>query len=411
MPMSIRLNRSILILPAAMLLLGGGCGDDSTNGGGRTGGAGGGGGAGGSGATAGTGGGAGASTGSGGTTGGGTGVGGSGGSSGAGVGGSAGRGGAGVGGSAGSGGAGAGGSAGSGGAGVGGTAGSGGVGVGGAAGSGGKGGVDGGAGSSGTGGSGGKGGTAGTAGSSGSGGKGGVDGGAGSGGKAGSGGTSGTDGGTSTCTNPVFMTSDPNGGWNNGGYYVHNNMWNSSAGLGPETLYACSYNNWYVVSNQTNSAGAVKTYPNVHKDYSNELISSFNVITSTFAASSPHVGIYNVAYDIWTNGIATSGSTEFMIWTENFNQVPAGSKVMATTFGGRTYDVWKTSNNHYIAFVPTMVFTSGTIDLLEMLKWAITQGWLPATSTLGQICFGIEIVSTNGANATFYVTDFSITSN
>jgi hypothetical protein len=387
MPISIRLNRAIRFLPAAMLLVGAACSDDSVNGG-RTGGADGGESGGASGATVGTGGGAGASAGTGGTTGGGTGVGGS-----------AGRGGTGVGGNAGSGGTGIGGTAGSGGSGIGGTAGGGGSGVGGGAGSGGSGRVDGGAGSSGTGGKGGSGGTS-DAGA--------IDGRAGS---AGTGGTSGTDGGSSTCTNPVFMTSDTNGGWSNGGYYVHNNMWNSSAGLGPETLYACSYNNWYVVSNQTNSAGAVKTYPNVHKDYGNVPISSFNVITSTFAASSPHVGIYNVAYDIWTNGIATSGSTEFMIWTENFNQRPAGSKVMTMPFGGRSYDVWKTSDNHYIAFVPTAVFTSGTVDLLEMLKWAMAQGWLPSTSTLGQICFGIEIVSTNDANATFYVTDFSITSN
>jgi len=36
--------------------------------------------------------------------------------------------------------------------------------------------------------------------------------------------------------------------------------------------------------------------------------------------------------------------------------------------GRRTYDVWKTSSNQYIAFVPTAVFTSGTVDLLEILK-------------------------------------------
>jgi hypothetical protein len=394
MPISIRLNRLIRFLPAAMLLVGGACGDDSVNGG-RTGGAGGGGSDGGSGATAGTGGGAGASAGSGGTagvgttSGGGSGVGGGAGSSGSGV--------SGRGGSGGSGGV-------DGGAGSSGTGGKGGnSGTGGSAGSSGSG-VDGGAGSSGTGG---KGGTGGIGGSAGSAGRGGASGSAGTAGTSDAGGT----GGNSTCINPVFVTSDPNGGWSNGGYYVHNNMWNSSSGLGPETLSACSYSNWYVVSNQTNSAGAVKTYPNVHKDYSNVAISSFNVITSTFAESSPHVGIYNVAYDIWTNGVATSGSTEFMIWTENYNQVPAGSKTMTTTFGGRTYDVWKTSNNQYIAFVPTTVFTSGTVDLLEILKWTISQGWLPANSTLGQICFGVEIVSTNGANATFYFTDFSITSN
>jgi hypothetical protein len=187
-------------------------------------------------------------------------------------------------------------------------------------------------------------------------------------------------------------------------------MWNCGGGsCGPETLYACSYDNWYVVSNQTNSAGAVKTYPNVHKDYNNVPISSFTKITSTFAATSPHVGIYNVAYDIWTNGVATSGSTEFMIWTENFNQVPAGTKVATANLGGRTYNVWKTSTNHYIAFVPTTAFTSGTIDLLEIMKWTTAQGWFPANSTLGQIGFGVEIVDTGGSNATFYFTDFSIT--
>jgi Glycosyl hydrolase family 12 len=212
------------------------------------------------------------------------------------------------------------------------------------------------------------------------------------------------------CANPVFVTSDTNGGWSNGGYYVHNNMWNSSAGLGPETLFACSYNNWYVVSNQTDNAGAVKTYPNVHKDYNNVPISSFNTINSTFAATSPHVGIYDVAYDIWTNGVATSGSTEFMIWTENYNQVPAGSQVASVIFGGRTYNVWKTSDSSYIAFVPTVVFTSGTVDLLEIFNWTISKGWLPANSTLGQICFGVEIVATNGGNATFQFTDFSIAS-
>src|SRR6266540_355144 len=132
----------------------------------------------------------------------------------------------------------------------------------------------------GTGGMGGKpgtGGTGGTGGKPGTGGTGGTGGKPGTGGSAAKGGSSGTSaaGGATTCTNPVFVTSDPNGGWSDGGYYVHNNMWNSSAGLGPETLSACSYHSWYVASTQTNSAGAVKTYPNVHVDYDDVPISSF----------------------------------------------------------------------------------------------------------------------------------------
>jgi len=197
--------------------------------------------------------------------------------------------------------------------------------------------------------------------------------------------------------------------WNTHGYFVHNNMWNNSETLGPQTLYACSHHSWYVVSNQTNRAGAVKTYPNAHKDYGDARISSFSRITSTFAATSPHVGIYNVAFDIWTNGIASSGSTEIMIWTENFNQVPAGDIVATASLGSRTYKVWKTSDSHYIALVPTRVVTAGSIDLLEIFKWLMSKGWLPTGSTLGQIDYGVEIVSTGGRNATFSFTDFSIT--
>ena len=211
-----------------------------------------------------------------------------------------------------------------------------------------------------------------------------------------------------TCTNPVFVTSDPNGGWSTGGYYVHNNMWNVSDGGGPETLYACSYNNWYVTSTQPDTT-SVKTYPNVHKDYNNVPLSSFRTITSTFAATSPHTGIYNVAYDIWLNGVATSGSTELMIWTENYKQRPSGSIAATLTLGGQTYDVWKTSDSHYIAFVPKTVMTSGNINLLEIFKWTISKGWMPSSSTVGQIDYGVEICSTEGKPATFRFTDFSIT--
>jgi hypothetical protein len=210
------------------------------------------------------------------------------------------------------------------------------------------------------------------------------------------------------CTSPVFTTSDPNGGWSNGGYYVHNNMWNDDAGLGPETLYACSYRNWYVVSDQVDNAGAVKTYPNVHKDYNNVALGSFAYLATTFAASTPHVGIYNVAYDIWLNGVATSGSNEVMIWTENYKQVPAGTMADTVSLGGRSFSVWKTANNRYIAFVPASAITSGSLDLLELLNWIKAKGWIPSNSTLGQVCYGVEIVSTGGASAKFTFTDFSI---
>jgi hypothetical protein len=148
--------------------------------------------------------------------------------------------------------------------------------------------------------------------------------------------------------NPVFVTSDPNGGWSNGGYYVHNNLWNS-AKYSPctSTLYAWSPDNWYVVARMNNQRGdgAVKTYPNVHRDYGSVPIGWFDSITSRFAETSPHIGTYNFAYDIWLNGIATPGCTEIMIWNENFHQVPGGSYMQDVTFGGQAYKVYKTPSS------------------------------------------------------------------
>jgi len=152
----------------------------------------------------------------------------------------------------------------------------------------------------------------------------------------------------------------------------------------------------------------VKTYPNVHRDYRSVPIASFDSLTSTFAETSPHVGIYNVAYDVWINGIAKAGCTEIMIWTENFKQVPGGKYVQDVTFGDQIYKVFKRSSSGYIAFVAKTNFTSGTVKLLDIMKWTMDKGWLASTSRVNQICFGVEMVSTDDTDATFEVSAFSI---
>ena len=213
---------------------------------------------------------------------------------------------------------------------------------------------------------------------------------------------------SSTCTHPDFTSSAPEGGWTDGKYYVTQDMWNASGYGVQQTLYACAYNSWYVVANMNNNSGdgAVKTYPNVHVDFNEPKISSFHSITSTFAEQSPHVGIHEDAYDIWLNGVASSGSTEVMVWNDNFHQVPSGSEQASVTFGGRGYEVWR--NGSYIAVVADSNFTAGTVDLLGIFNWIIGKGWIPSTSTIGQIDYGVELVSTNGSPATFSFSNFSI---
>ncbi|HEY6736933.1 MAG TPA: hypothetical protein VI322_04425 [Candidatus Saccharimonadia bacterium] len=217
-----------------------------------------------------------------------------------------------------------------------------------------------------------------------------------------------------SCTNPTYTMplnpSNAQDGVSLGGYYVTGDTWNASGYAVAQTMYICNYNNWYATAtmNNNNGDGAVKTYPNVHKDFpNNSRISSYSTITSSFSEQGPHVGIYEFAYDIWLNGIASNGSTELMIWNDNFGQTPSGSLQETWAQGGRTYKVYK--NGSYIAFVDQTNTTSGTVDLLAFFNHLIAKGWIGSASTIGQIDYGAELVSTNSQPATFIVNGFSLT--
>ena len=216
--------------------------------------------------------------------------------------------------------------------------------------------------------------------------------------------------GAAGCPDPQYTTSDPNGMWNQSPYFVANDAWNISGYNVSQTLHACSSSDWYVDATMDNSKGdgAVKTFPNSHRDFDNNpLISSLSSITSTFAESGPGTGIYEDAYDIWLNA-GTAAKTEVMIWTDNHGQSPGGDKQTAVTLDGRSYTVWKSSTNSYIAFVANSNFSSGTVNLLDFFKWLMSQGWLASSATLGQVDYGAELVSTNGTPATFDFSNFSV---
>jgi hypothetical protein len=219
------------------------------------------------------------------------------------------------------------------------------------------------------------------------------------------------------CADPVYTTTDPDGMWFHGRYVVHNNMWNASGYDVSQRLSACSPGNWRVRARADNSSGdgAVKTYPNVHVDYHNwstghePKVRAFKTIRSRFASRTPGRGIYNAAYDIWLNGVP--GNREVMIWTDNHKQVPSGSRVArGLRFSGRSWRVYATEDKHYIAFVPRRRLTSGTINIKARLRWLMERGLVPRRSTLGQIGFGIEIVSTGGRARTFKVDRFAVRS-
>jgi hypothetical protein len=188
-------------------------------------------------------------------------------------------------------------------------------------------------------------------------------------------------------------------------YFVHNNNWNDNAG-GNSVITACNYNNWYVVSNTPkHSDNSVQTYPNVHRDYQNRALSTIE--SARFAATGPRCAgcIWNIAFDIW---IGNEFTHELMIWTDNWNQRPAGNMVGMTTIGGQQYEVWRYGGGDggiltYVSVVPQ---TSGTMPLAAFFADVRARGWTPTTTW--QVDYGVEIVDTNGRPERFTFTDFFI---
>jgi hypothetical protein len=238
------------------------------------------------------------------------------------------------------------------------------------------------------------------------------------GGSGGSDGSSG-DGGANACTKNNAVCTCSNNGCNVGSYYLYDNQWNCGGNnCGPESAYGCANMNntvgFVVTSNQPKGNTAVLSYPAMQDNFNAKpLLSSFNTITATFDETSPHVGDYEVAWDCWFN----NNANELMIWVDNYNQAPAGNKVAsAVSLGGRAYDVWwapSMGTGGYVVFYANTTVTSGTVDLLEIFKYAATHGWLPpaSSSTVDQLSFGVEICSTDGQDATWTFDDYAITAN
>ena len=216
--------------------------------------------------------------------------------------------------------------------------------------------------------------------------------------------------GSGACTDPSFTTSSAFGSETLGAYTVSNNMWNAGGGGISQTLSACSSSDWFVDANVAGDGGGVKTYPNSAYNFANPPeISSLASVTSTFGSSLPASGVFEDAYDIWLNGTAASGGDEVMIWTDNQGQTPAGSQVATVTFDGQSYTVWQAADGP-ITFVSDTNVTGGDLNLLQFFQWLISQGYEPSNSTLNQVAYGAEIVSTNATPETFGFSNFSVSS-
>lgn len=175
------------------------------------------------------------------------------------------------------------------------------------------------------------------------------------------------------------------------GYTLYNDIWGS--GAGSQCIWANSGTNWGVWANHPNTGG-IKSYPNAKKVI-NKSITSLSSLTSSYNVTVPSSGSYNTSYDIWD----ANHAYEVMLWVNKTGAVgPLGTSQGTVTLGGSTWNVYKGNNtaNDVFSFVRTSNSSSGTVNILPILKWIKdTKGWF-GNVTIGDLQFGFEITSSSG---------------
>ncbi|MER6124078.1 hypothetical protein ABT173_15765 [Streptomyces sp. NPDC001795] len=189
----------------------------------------------------------------------------------------------------------------------------------------------------------------------------------------------------------VWDSCDQYGNTTLNGYTLYNNIWGS--GAGSQCIWANSGTNWGVWANHPNTGG-IKSYPNAKKVI-NKSITSLSSLTSSYNVTVPSSGSYNTSYDIWDSNHAY----EIMLWVNKTGAVgPLGTSQGTLTLGGSTWTVYKGNNgsNNVFSFVRTSNSTSGTVNVLPILKWIKdTKGWF-GNVTIADFQFGFEITSSSG---------------
>ncbi|MFF8842302.1 hypothetical protein ACF08N_06140 [Streptomyces sp. NPDC015127] len=189
----------------------------------------------------------------------------------------------------------------------------------------------------------------------------------------------------------VWSSCDRWGNTGLNGYTLYNNIWGSGAGA--QCIWANSGTNWGVWADHPATSG-IKSYPNAKKVIGKP-IGSLSSLSSSYNVSVPSSGDYNTSYDIWD----TDYDYEIMLWVNHHGNVGAlGSYQGNATLGGHTWAVYKGNNgsNEVFSFLRTSDSSSGTVNILPILKWIKdTKGWM-GNETIGDVQFGYEISGAPG---------------
>jgi hypothetical protein len=216
--------------------------------------------------------------------------------------------------------------------------------------------------------------------------------------------SSGPAAGVPAPAHPDWVSTARFGAWNNSGFTVFNNEWNT-AQAGPQRIWADSFHFWGVESRQSLPI-SVKTYPSVQRNYPNVPISSFARLTSTFAESMPGTQRFGAeaAYDIWLDGFAI----EVMIWVDNHGRTPSGGLIAQVRLNHQEFGVYRNGAAMFSFTLTGQQETAGKVDILAFLRWLVGHHYLQASDGLRQLDFGWEIATTDGTTLDFRMRQYAL---
>jgi hypothetical protein len=202
---------------------------------------------------------------------------------------------------------------------------------------------------------------------------------------------------------------------NNGTYQVQNNEWGSSQ---LECITTSGAPGFQVQTSQITNAtyGPPGAYPSIyagcHWGYctagglgaSALRIGSLTRgrVTTSFSASLPHDGYYDVSYDLWINkrpaAAGQPDGTEVMVWLDHSGPVQPPGSIAArdVAIGSHSYDIWCTRSTAAaggtVSFEMTSpVTTVSSLDLDQFIQETVHRGYASPLWYLIDVEAGFEI--------------------
>jgi hypothetical protein len=203
--------------------------------------------------------------------------------------------------------------------------------------------------------------------------------------------------------------------------YVHNDVI-GGYGVSPitQTLTSTSGSSWYVSADMGASTHEM-SYPQTEQDYAGEAVSSFTNIVGTVNETTPHNSSTGeeVGFYIYLNSYGNTVEIQHDIVNESQcnGTTPVKTNIQ---FGGsygvptNSWDLCYNSSFYYWQIVgsgSSWGFSSGSVELISMIKYLETNGYLPTSSTISDVLYGFMIYTTTSTQETFTLNSYSLINN